>query len=189
MQPYRSAHTHYIYKYKRREAAGVGGHAVQEITTRGHPAQTRMRSKKDHAAHACPSVCFACHGSGGDGHDKDTSSHASRPRLCLVAAHNPDPPDLSRLPPSRPGSDWWQLRSTTTAPPEPYRAHPRPPTALPGWQLRSTARPRITPNNTPKNRPKCPPRGHPVPRGGHIAPIHPPQGSGCGVQRGGWSTP
>lgn len=39
-------HTHYIYKYKGREAAGVGGHAVQEITARGHPAQTHMRAKK-----------------------------------------------------------------------------------------------------------------------------------------------
>ena len=38
-------HTHYIYKYKGREAAGVGGHAVQEITARGHPS-TRRRSKK-----------------------------------------------------------------------------------------------------------------------------------------------
>lgn len=34
MQQYRSTRTHIIYRYKGREAVEVGGHAVQEITTR-----------------------------------------------------------------------------------------------------------------------------------------------------------
>ena len=133
MQPYRSAHTHYIYKYKRREAAGVGGHAVQEITARGHPAQTHMRAKKRimQLMRARLSVLpVVCHGSGGDGTDKtpqavpaapavsggssgaqtprpppNRTGHTPTARLYLVAAHDPDPPDR----------------------PEPHRAHPRHP--------------------------------------------------------------
>ena len=98
------ARTHTIYKYKGREAAGVGGHALQEITTRGHP-RPRRRSKKDYAAHARPSVCFACrvcHGSGGEGHDKTPQAMPAAP-----------------TPPDRPGCIWWQLMTPTT--PEPSR--------------------------------------------------------------------
>ena len=126
-------HTHYIYTYKGREAAEVGGHAVQEITAR----PPELAGGQKGSCSTCFSVCLfrlsclcAYHGSGDDGTEKTpkpcqpprlylmaahypdrsrsrTTTAPEPPRLCLVAAHDPDPPDRSRCsqetPPNRTG--------------------------------------------------------------------------------------
>ena len=92
-------HTHYIYKYKGREAAEVGGHAVQEITTRGHP-EIRRRAKRimQHmlfrlsVSPVVPVVPVMGAETMGR---KRRPDHSQPPRLCLVAAHDPGPPDRS----------------------------------------------------------------------------------------------
>lgn len=91
--------------------------------------------------------------------------------------------------PAAPGCAWWQLITPTLPtshdypraapaptggssgarppPPEPYRAHPRPPTALPGGSFRNTTAPRITPNTPPK---KIVPSAHPRAPGDTLSP-------------------
>ena len=126
-------HTHYIYKYKGREAAGVGGHAVQEITARGHPAQTHMRAKKRimqlmRARLSVLPVVSVVPVMGAEtvGTTTTAPSHASRPGSVWWQLMTPTPP-------TAPGCAWWHLRRTTarTTPdthptaPDAHRRHPR----------------------------------------------------------------
>lgn len=141
MHQYRSAHTHYIYKYKGREAAGVGGHAVQEITTRGHAVQTHMRAKKRimqlmrarlsvlpvMGAEAMAQIRHPDHSRAAPGgiwwqlmtptlptsHDYPRAAPAASGGSSGARPPPPNRTGHTPTPPSRPGSAWWQLRSTT----------------------------------------------------------------------------
>lgn len=137
MQQYRSTRTHIIYRYKGREAAGVGGHALQGIAARGHPPNSQEVKKGSCSKGVpvclfCPSCSCACHGSGDDGHGQDTPTTPSRPgcpwwQLRSTTA----PPHRTGYTPILPtahGGIWWQLMTPTlpTAP-EPHKTHPEPP--------------------------------------------------------------
>lgn len=105
------AHTHYIYKYKGREAAGVGGHAVQEITARGHPAQTHMRAKK-------------------------RIMQLMRARLSVLPVMGEEAMDMHKAPkavPAAPAVPGGSSGAQTPRPPPNRTGHtPRPPTAVSG---------------------------------------------------------